>query len=38
MKRVLLLAAAVVGVVAYREWKKQEETRDVWSSTTDEVR
>ncbi|WP_300344059.1 DLW-39 family protein [Nesterenkonia sp.] len=38
MKRLLLTAAAVAGFLAYREWKRSEETRQVWDQATDSVR
>ncbi|WP_238385181.1 DLW-39 family protein [Nesterenkonia muleiensis] len=38
MKRILLATAAVAGFLAYREWKKSEETRQVWDQTTDAVK
>ena len=38
MKRLLLTAAAVAGLVAYREWKKSEQTRQVWDQATDTVK
>ncbi|GFZ83261.1 DLW-39 family protein [Nesterenkonia alkaliphila] len=37
MKRLILAAAAVAGFVVYREWKKSEETRQVWNQATDSV-
>ncbi|WP_424991737.1 DLW-39 family protein [Nesterenkonia salmonea] len=38
MKRILVVAAAVTGIVMYREWKKNEETRQVWNQATDAVK
>jgi len=37
MKRLLLTAAAVGGFLAYREWKRSEQTRQVWNRATDTV-
>ncbi|WP_225973066.1 DLW-39 family protein [Nesterenkonia natronophila] len=38
MKRILVVAAAVAGLAVYREWKKNEETRQVWDQATDAVK
>lgn len=38
MRRLLLTGAAVAGFLAYREWKKSEETRQVWDQATDTVK
>ena len=38
MKRILIVAAAVAGIAVYREWKKNEDTRQVWNQATDEVK
>ena len=35
---VVATAAAVAGFLAYREWKRSEETRQVWDQATDSVR
>ncbi|MGO1522920.1 MAG: DLW-39 family protein [Nesterenkonia sp.] len=37
MKRLLLTAAAVGGFLAYREWKRTEQTRQDWKQATDAV-
>lgn len=37
MKRLLLTAAAVSGFLAYREWKRSEQTRQDWQQATDTV-
>lgn len=37
MKKLLLVTVAAAGYLAYREWKKSEETRQVWDQTTDAV-
>lgn len=38
MKRLVLTAAPVAGIIVYRRWKETEEVRDVWSQTTDSVK
>ncbi|WP_235928649.1 DLW-39 family protein [Nesterenkonia haasae] len=38
MKRILVVAAAVASIAVYREWKKSEETRQVWDQATDAVK
>ncbi|WP_211090601.1 DLW-39 family protein [Nesterenkonia sedimenti] len=37
MKRLLVVAAGVTGYLVYREWRKSEETRQVWDQATDRV-
>ncbi|WP_211358956.1 DLW-39 family protein [Nesterenkonia populi] len=37
MKRLLIVAAAAAGALAYREWRRNEESRAVWADVTDSV-
>ena len=37
MKKLLLLAAAVAGVFAYKKWQESEAERSAWSKATDKV-
>lgn len=37
MKRLVFTALAVAGFIAYREWRKAEEAREVWDRATDSV-
>ncbi|MBP2319320.1 DLW-39 family protein [Nesterenkonia lacusekhoensis] len=37
MKRLAMAALTVAGILAYREWRKAEETRGIWSQATDTV-
>ncbi|WP_229658672.1 DLW-39 family protein [Nesterenkonia cremea] len=37
MKRLAVAALTVAGVLAYREWRKAEETRGIWAQATDTV-
>ncbi len=37
MKRLAMAALTVAGIIAYREWRKAEETRGIWDQATDKV-
>ncbi|MDF9277536.1 DLW-39 family protein [Arthrobacter sp. EH-1B-1] len=37
MKKLLVAAAAVAGVFAYKRWQESEKEKEVWSSATDPV-
>ncbi|MBM7781401.1 DLW-39 family protein [Arthrobacter tumbae] len=37
MKKLLVAAAAVAGVLAYKRWQESEKDKEVWSSATDPV-
>ncbi|WP_299168583.1 DLW-39 family protein [uncultured Arthrobacter sp.] len=37
MKKLLVAAAAVAGVFAYKRWQESEKDKEVWSNATDSV-
>lgn len=37
MKRLAMTVLTVAGIIAYREWRKAEETRGIWNRATDSV-
>ncbi|MET1034919.1 MAG: DLW-39 family protein [Arthrobacter sp.] len=37
MRKLLIMAAAAVGVLTYRKWKVTEAEKSVWSKSTDTV-
>ncbi|MBE1514958.1 DLW-39 family protein [Nesterenkonia halotolerans] len=37
MKRIVLMAFSVAGILGYRQWRRAEDARKVWSRATDSV-
>ncbi|WP_240470799.1 DLW-39 family protein [Haematomicrobium sanguinis] len=38
MKKLLLVAAVVAGVMGYKKWKESEADKSVWDNATDKVK
>ncbi|MCH8560913.1 MULTISPECIES: DLW-39 family protein [Nesterenkonia] len=37
MKRIVFVALSVAGILGYRQWRRAEDTRQVWSQATDSL-
>ncbi|WP_225939106.1 DLW-39 family protein [Nesterenkonia lutea] len=37
MKRIVFAALSVAGILGYRQWRRAEDAREVWSRATDSV-